>query len=980
MAMSATRSSQARASSADPAYNGIHPADVSLTNFDDEFSPTVVFSDSFENGQWNGKWTEDSQNDWFISTQRETEGNYSAEVDGQATNATLTSATTDMSAYGTAELSFDWYIESGFDSGEYLAIDFKRDDGQWIEIKRLRGNVDAENTWHNERFQLDPEFLHEDFQFRYRAYVSRYNEDANVDNVQLLATSLSAPPNEPPTTTGISDVVVNEDAAATLIDLHAAFSDAEDADSLLTYSIAGNSNATLFDSLPISNGSLTLNYAANSHGIADLTVRATDTAGDFVETAFRVTINAVNDPPVAFNDVLGTDEDNSLLISVGDLTGNDIDVDGDSLSIISFTQPSNGTLVDNGNGTLTYTPSTNYHGLDSFTYAIDDGNGGSDTASVNLTINSVNDNPVATGFSDSTNEDTSLVISATSLLDGDTDADGDSLFISGVSQPGHGTLVDNGNGTLSYTPNANYHGPDSFMYTVSDGNGGTDTATVALNVASVNDNPNAVDDNFSTDEDTPLVIAAASLLGNDADIDGDSLSIIGFSQGSNGSFVDNGDDTYAYTPQSGFTGNDLVTYTVSDGNGGSDTASINITVNAVLSGPNLAFGDVVSNGGWQTVTLPNSYSSMVVVASPNYDKTDVPAVVRIRNANGNSFEFAVQQATNSASPTFVAGVDVHYTVMEEGVYDNPTDGYKLEVVKFDSTRTDENNSWVGETRSYLQQDGYTNPVVVGQVMSFNDSDWSVFWAAGGSWTSAPTSGALTVGKHVGEDSDVTRADETIGYFVIEATNNASIEGLPIAAGVTNDFVRGTENVSSSTGYQYDYGVSFNSKAAVVSNAGMDGGDGGWAVLYGDNPVDPYSSKINIAIDEDQILNSERKHTTEQVAYFVVDPPIVDNVAGRSKMVAVEPVDEIAAVKSDLRILAFALSENGVKQFGDSVDAVMRVPEANESSGLRLAGAHTSRQLPVSFANPVRSATPEMKDSAFENWSELDFELLIDADW
>ena len=96
------------------------------------------------------KWAEDSQNDWFTSTQRKTDGSYSAEVDGWATDATLTMADpVDMTPYGSAELTFDWYIERGFDSGEYLALDSSPDGSTWTEIARLRGNVDQENAWHN---------------------------------------------------------------------------------------------------------------------------------------------------------------------------------------------------------------------------------------------------------------------------------------------------------------------------------------------------------------------------------------------------------------------------------------------------------------------------------------------------------------------------------------------------------------------------------------------------------------------------------------------------------------------------------------------------------------------------------------------------------------------------------------------------------------------------------------------------------------
>jgi hypothetical protein len=92
------------------------------------------------------------------------------------------------------------------------------------------------------------------------------------------------------------------------------------------------------------------------------------------------------------------------------------------------------------------------------------------------------------------------------------------------------------------------------------------------------------------------------------------------------------------------------------------------------------------------------------------------------------------------------------------------------------------------------------------------------------------------------------------------------------AGVGSDTIRGMDN---NPAYTYNYGVEFNSKTAVVSQAGMDGGDGGWAVLYGADPVSPGTGLLNIAIDEDQIANNERRHTTEQVAYFIIDPPAVD---------------------------------------------------------------------------------------------------------
>jgi hypothetical protein len=162
-------------------------------------------------------------------------------------------------------------------------------------------------------------------------------------------------------------------------------------------------------------------------------------------------------------------------------------------------------------------------------------------------------------------EDGSVLIAAADLLGNDSDADGDALTIASVTSPSNGTLTDNGDGTWTYAPAANYFGADAFTYEISDGNGGTATATVNVTVTPVNDAPTAGDDALVTDQDVALVISAADLLGNDSDIDGDSLSVTGFSDPANGAITDNGDGTWTYTPDAGFFGTDTFDYTVSDG-------------------------------------------------------------------------------------------------------------------------------------------------------------------------------------------------------------------------------------------------------------------------------------------------------------------------------------------------------------------------------------------------------------------------------
>jgi hypothetical protein len=276
-------------------------------------------------------------------------------------------------------------------------------------------------------------------------------------------------------------------------------------------------------------------------------------------------------------------------------------------------------------------------------------------------------------------------------------------------------------------------------------------------------------------------------------------------------------------------------------------------------GPKLATGVVTSSSGWTLVTLPQSYDAMVVVASPNYDKTAAPMVVRIRNASGASFEFMVQNVNDNSA---VSGVPVHYLVVEEGVYTEADHGVKMEAVRYTSTLTAGKNNWQSEARS--NSNSYTRPVVLGQVMSYNDPAWSVFWSHGNSRTSPPTSSVLNVGKHVGEDPDATRANEIIGYIVIQAGQGV-LDGRSYVAGLGDDAIKGVDNKPP---YTYSLSGLNSASVAVVSQAAMDGGNGGWAILYGANPVT--ATQLQLAIDEDQLKDSERRHITEQVAYIVFE--------------------------------------------------------------------------------------------------------------
>ncbi|PWR03764.1 hypothetical protein DKT77_04820, partial [Meridianimarinicoccus roseus] len=406
----------------------------------------------------------------------------------------------------------------------------------------------------------------------------------------------------------------------------------------LTYSLASGGDNDLF-SIDASTGELTFNTAPNfedpqdagGDNTYDLTVTVDD--GDVTETAaITVAVADVNDAPVAADDTATTDEDNPVSGNVITGPGTDTDEDTlpspDTLSVIyvdgstvtsggsvTVAGSNGGSFTVSSDGSYDFDPGGDFNDMavgdadktTSVEYTVSDGEGGTDTAILTVTVTAVNDTPTAgddSGAGFGTDEDTAFTTG--NVLDNDTDPDtNDTLSVSAFDTTGtQGTVTDNGNGTFGYDPNGQFESlgqgataTDTFSYTASDANGGTNTATVTIEITGVNDGPTAVADSDTTGEDGPA-LTGGNVLANDTDPDtGDTKTVIGVGAatgnvgtivtGSNGGdFTIDANGDWSFDPAGAFEdlddGEDRVTevsYTMEDSQGATSTTTLSVTVN-----------------------------------------------------------------------------------------------------------------------------------------------------------------------------------------------------------------------------------------------------------------------------------------------------------------------------------------------------------------------------------------------------------------
>ena len=372
------------------------------------------------------------------------------------------------------------------------------------------------------------------------------------------------------------------------------------------------------------NGDGTYTYKTLTPGVDSVTITADDDDGTHIHgllgwlfkpdaghtrtvtLTIDVTAPPVNHAPVAVDDAVPTDEDTPVVI---DVLTNDTDADGDPLSIGSYGTASHGTVVLNADGTFTYVPDENCNGADEFSYTVTDGTAPSNTATVHITIDPVNDAPVAhDGTVHNVSENSTVSATLANLV---SDADGDTLTLEVVDQPelGSVTFVTNTGFFYYAPPEVGTATTTTFTYRAFDGTDYSNTATVTIEFVNTNDAPTTTDDDLNTDEDTPLLITPNTLLANDTDPENDPLTITTVSNPGHGTLTTNTDGTYTYTPTTNYNGDDSFTYTVSDGTLTSQ-GTVHLTINPINDAPVAHDGTVhnVSENSTVSATLANLVS------------------------------------------------------------------------------------------------------------------------------------------------------------------------------------------------------------------------------------------------------------------------------------------------------------------------------------------------------------------------------------
>ncbi|ODX39902.1 RTX toxin [Vibrio parahaemolyticus] len=391
--------------------------------------------------------------------------------------------------------------------------------------------------------------------------------DGALTDQATVKVTVNAVNDTPVVESNVADQTLAEDFTPYTIDLNTVFSDVDNVDGELKFSVSGNSNIQV----AIVNGIATITPTADWNGSETLTFTATDPSGESVSQTVDFTVTPVAD---IVADKAMVVEDTPTIIKV---LGNDtFEGDNKVVSLDAENGPKNGTVIVNNDGTVTYTPDDNYVGEDTFTYIVTSG-GVSESTTVSVDVTPENDAPVAKDDTAITDEDTPVTID---VLPNDTDVDGDKLSIESASVPKEQGTVEVVNGKLVFTPAENFNGDAEITYTVTDG-ALTDQATVKVTVNAVNDTPvveSNVADQTLAEDFTPYTIDLNTVFSDVDNVDGE----LKFSVSGNSNIqvaIVNGIATI--TPTADWNGSETLTFTATDPSGESVSQTVDFTVTPV---------------------------------------------------------------------------------------------------------------------------------------------------------------------------------------------------------------------------------------------------------------------------------------------------------------------------------------------------------------------------------------------------------------
>jgi gliding motility-associated-like protein len=449
----------------------------------------------------------------------------------------------------------------------------------------------------------------------------------------------------------------------------------------------------------VSAGTVSFTPTTNFNGTATVSYTVNDTEGATSNIAtITITVNSVNPPPVANNDTGTTNENTAVNVTI---LANDTDDTGFVTSSVDLDQSTagkqtsrtvtGGTFTVNASGVLSFSPTTNFNGTSSVTYTVEDTEGAtSNAATVTITVNSVNANPVANNDTGTTNENDLLTISILAndtddigLAPASVDLDPVTVGIQNSRAVTGGTYNVNSAGVLSFTPTTNFNGTSSITYTVQDTEGATSNiATVTVTVNSVNAAPVAVNDATTTNENEGIDIA---VLANDTDDIGIVANTVDLDPGTpgrqtsrtvtGGTFIVNTAGLVSFTPTTNFNGSASVTYTVNDAEGAtSNIATVTVIVSSVNASP-VAVNDAATTDENTPVTvsvLANDSDDIALVSSTVDLNTSIAGTQTSRTVAGGAFTVNASGIVTFTPATNVNGVSsITYTVSDgEGATSN----------------------------------------------------------------------------------------------------------------------------------------------------------------------------------------------------------------------------------------------------------------------------------------------------------------------